>query len=256
MDDPTSPPQPARALRLRAVGLVALALGTACLGRTLVVLGALAAASGWAEHLASLAIAPTQEPEDELEAEGSEEALAGPLRLDEAEELAAPSAEGTSSSHTTRSTWGAPRSVSVRASAAQVLGWANAGVVPRGSPVPARGPCPAGIKLRGVGVYGLGLEDGDVLVRVEGVPVTDRSQVVSTVLGGRGRMKPTLDALVVRPRTGCRLSFQVVLEQPYPTEEQLRRALPPETEGASEGPDRALTPPALPLERALSNAPR
>ncbi len=250
MVDPTSPPEPARAKRLRVVGLMALALGIALLGRTLVVRQAMAAASGWAELVARLARDPAHESEEVFEPEDADEA-GEPLRFEESTE---PSPEGAGSAiRTGRTAWGAPRSVSARASAEQVLNWANAGVVPRGSPVPARGPCPAGIKLRGVGVYGLGLEDGDVLVRVEGVPVTDRSQVVSTVLAGRGRMKPTLDAVVVRPRTGCRLSIHVVLEQPYPTEEQLRRALPPETEEAEE---RALTPPPPPLERGLSKAPR
>ena len=135
------------------------------------------------------------------------------------------------------------------------MSWANAGAVPRGSRVPARGACPAGIKLSGVGVCGLGLEDGDLLVRVEGVPVSDRGQVVSAVLAGRGRMKPTLEAVVVRPRTGCRLSFRLVLEQPYPTEEQLRQALPPAPEDIREEPDQALTPAPPPLERAVSKAP-
>ncbi len=251
MDDPTSPPKPARVKRLRVVGLVALAFGIAWLGRTLVVRQAMAAASGWAELVAGLTRAPVHEQEEVFEPEDADGASDEPMRFDESTE---PSPEGAPSSiRAGRSGWGAPRSVSARASSEQVLRWANAGVVPRGSPVPARGPCPAGIKLRGVGVYGLGLEDGDVLVRVEGVPVTDRSQVVSTVLAGRGRMKPTLDAVVVRPRTGCRLSIHVVLEQPYPTEEQLRRAMPPEAEEETE---RALTPPSPPLERGLSKAPR
>jgi hypothetical protein len=103
----------------------------------------------------------------------------------------------------------------VRLSAAQVLWFAEHGQVPRGVSVPARGDCPAGIRLRDVAGFGLGLSDGDLLVRVGGREVTDRGEVVSLVLAARGRQEKSVEALVLRPRTGCRVGYRVTVEQPY-----------------------------------------
>ncbi len=251
MDEPSRPRAPSK--RVRVLGLVALALGTAWLGRALVVRVALAAATGLAAQLGGVGIAPERDPEamPEVESALDEESREG-LDAEQPPDVAS----GEAPPQVSQSAWGPRRTVEAYATAEQVLHWANAGVVPRGSRVAARGPCPAGIKLRGAGVYGLGIEDGDLLVSVEGVPVGDRSQVVSTVLAGRGRMKRTIEAVVMRPRTGCRTSVHVVLEQPYPTEEQLRRSLPPAGEDAGAGAVGALTPPPPSLERAVSKAPQ
>ena len=54
--------------------------------------------------------------------------------------------------------------------------------VPEGRPVPAKGARPAGIAIYGVGGYGVGLKDGDVLTAVEGRPVQAEGQVVGIVM--------------------------------------------------------------------------
>ncbi|MDI1432158.1 hypothetical protein [Polyangium sorediatum] len=59
----------------------------------------------------------------------------------------------------------------------------QSGVVPSGVPVPARGPRPAGLALQGVGGFGAGLRDGDVLTRIGGAPATSVGVVVGVVAG-------------------------------------------------------------------------
>ncbi|MRG91126.1 hypothetical protein [Polyangium spumosum] len=59
----------------------------------------------------------------------------------------------------------------------------RSGVVPSGVPVPASGPRPAGITLQGVGGFGAGLRDGDVLTRISGAPATSVGVVVGAVAG-------------------------------------------------------------------------
>lgn len=54
--------------------------------------------------------------------------------------------------------------------------------IPAGRPVPAKGTRPAGIALFGVGGYGVGLKDGDVLTAVEGRSVQAEGQVVGIVM--------------------------------------------------------------------------
>jgi hypothetical protein len=54
--------------------------------------------------------------------------------------------------------------------------------IPEGRPVPAQGTRPAGIALFGVGGYGVGLRDGDVLTAVEGRSVQAEGQVVAVVM--------------------------------------------------------------------------
>src|SRR5262245_41590714 len=95
MDEPTSLRKPAQASRLRAIGLVVLALGTAWWGRSLVVRGAMTSASSWAERLGGLAVVPPHDAEDVQEADDFEDPRAEP---ESAEELAEPGAEGAPSS--------------------------------------------------------------------------------------------------------------------------------------------------------------
>ncbi|MDC3958242.1 hypothetical protein [Polyangium jinanense] len=59
----------------------------------------------------------------------------------------------------------------------------QSGVVPSGVPVPASGPRPAGIALQGVGGFGAGLRDGDVLTRIGGAPATSVGVVIGAVAG-------------------------------------------------------------------------
>jgi hypothetical protein len=54
--------------------------------------------------------------------------------------------------------------------------------IPAGRPVPATAVRPAGIALFGVGGYGVGLKDGDVLTTVEGRSVQAEGQVVGVVM--------------------------------------------------------------------------
>ncbi len=191
------------------------------MGRALIVEGALWFASGWAtwlsahvvEHAPVVEAAQDEDAGGALQEEGPEET--------ESEPVAGDPRGSEQRSSTPRRTQGPPHITTVRVGAERVLAWANAGVVPSGRAVSARGGCPEGIQLRGVEAFGLGLRDGDLLTRVEGVPVRERAQVVSAVLAARGRREATLDALVLRPRAGCRVGVHVVVEQPYPTEEQL-----------------------------------
>lgn len=54
--------------------------------------------------------------------------------------------------------------------------------IPAARPVPATAARPAGIALFGVGGFGVGLRDGDVLTAVEGRPVQAEGQVVGVVM--------------------------------------------------------------------------
>ena len=85
----------------------------------------------------------------------------------------------------------------VRVRAERVLSLANAGVRPRGVPVPASAEHPAGLRLSGVSSLGVGLEDGDVLTRVGGIDlcVSEFIRVTGTLLPERAfrRVLPELD---------------------------------------------------------------
>lgn len=199
------------------------------LARFVVVERALRTASEVGAALGEVGAAPSGEvtpAEEELEA------LLEPTppEASEPEEVAAPLATGT-----TGSVGFAEKRTDVGVSAAEVIAFADAGRVPRGASVPARGGCPAGIRLRDVSGYGLGVVDGDLLVQVNGMPVSERGEVVSAVLAARGRKEPAVEALVLRPRTGCRHGYRVSVAQPYPGEE--------------ESPDVGLPPPVPSLER-------
>lgn len=116
-----------------------------------------------------------------------------------------------------------PTPQSTRATAETVLGWANSQLVPRGRTVSASFGLPAGIELFGAGALGLGVLDGDRLVAVDGVPVTDRGEVVSIVLAARlHERKEVVASLARRTESGVEL-YSVVLEQPYLSEEELLR---------------------------------
>jgi hypothetical protein len=102
-----------------------------------------------------------------------------------------------------------PSSLMVRS--ATVLRLAESGARPGGVPVPASDACPAGIALSGVSALGLGLRDGDRLVRAAGMPALDPGAVVSAVVASRGARVPIISGQICR---GGAL-FTVVVEQPY-----------------------------------------
>lgn len=100
---------------------------------------------------------------------------------------------------------------SVRISARQVLTLAQASGVPHAVPVAASARHPAGLRLSGVASLGIGMQDGDVLTRVAGVPVSAVSQVTELVLRARSRHVPEMAAEFWRQ--GAR--GLLVVEQPY-----------------------------------------
>ncbi|MBN1609182.1 MAG: hypothetical protein JW940_21310 [Polyangiaceae bacterium] len=107
-------------------------------------------------------------------------------------------------------TGGAPPS-SLMVRAATVLRIADSGARPSGVPVPASDVCPAGIALSGVGTLGLGLRDGDRLVRAGGMPALDPGAVISAVVASRGARVPVISGQICRDGT----LFTLVVEQPY-----------------------------------------
>lgn len=63
----------------------------------------------------------------------------------------------------------------------RVLELAQAGAVPQGTKVAKSGSRPAGLQLSGVSQLGVGVQDGDVLFEVAGVPVKSETQVAEIV---------------------------------------------------------------------------
>jgi hypothetical protein len=99
----------------------------------------------------------------------------------------------------------------LRVSAGTVLHLANAGVIPVGRSVPARGARPAGIEVSGVASLGIGVRDGDVLTEVAGVPVTDATEVVAIVLVSRQRHDRAISAVFYRDKE----PWALTVEMPY-----------------------------------------
>lgn len=226
--EPPEVTERARALgpRGRLWGRLLVACGLLLVGRFLVVRVALGAASDTGLMLSEMAKSEAPPPSEEAEEEPEPEPVAPVAEdEDEDEELALPpqGSQGSQSGpKSKRRTPVAPEQQSfARLGADEVLAFANRGQVPRGSSVAARGNCPAGIRLRNVGGFGLGLSDGDLLVQVGGTPVTERSEVVSAVLAARGRKEGAVEALVLRPSTGCSVGYRVTVEQPYPTDAEV-----------------------------------
>lgn len=112
-----------------------------------------------------------------------------------------------------------------RASSEQVLAWANAGMIPSGVVRPRDEQMPAGIELLNVGALGLGLMDGDRLVTVDGAPVASRADVVGAVLSARGQGRLEMRAGLARLTEAGTKRFVVVVQQPYPTLEQVETML-------------------------------
>lgn len=92
-----------------------------------------------------------------------------------------------------------------------VLGLANARVMPRGVLVPANAVRPAGLRLSGVGALGIGLQDGDVLTRALGQPVTAAGAVIQAVLVARAHHASVLEGEFWRGTQ----RYLLRVEQPY-----------------------------------------
>jgi len=92
-----------------------------------------------------------------------------------------------------------------------VLGLANTGARPRGVFVAANGVRPAGLRLIGVGALGIGMQDGDVLTRALGQPVTATGAVIQVVLVARAHHAAVLEGEFWR---GAQ-RYVIRVEQPY-----------------------------------------
>jgi len=93
----------------------------------------------------------------------------------------------------------------------QVLKLASTRARPHGTPVPASGARPAGLKLAGVAALGIGMQDGDVLTRAVGQPALSSGAVIQAVLSARARRAAVLEGEFWRG--GQRWLLRV--EQPY-----------------------------------------
>jgi hypothetical protein len=92
-----------------------------------------------------------------------------------------------------------------------VLRLAESRARPRGVPVKADGPRPAGLRLVRVSELGIGVQDGDVLTRAVGQPALSSSAIVQAVLVARARGDKVLQGEFWRG--GERWLLRV--EQPY-----------------------------------------
>ena len=103
------------------------------------------------------------------------------------------------------------RPIGLRVRAATVMRLANSGQRPVGIPVAATPDRPGGILLSNVSGLGIGLRDGDVLVKVAGAPVGDVGSVVERVVGARAAKATLVEGVVWRDRA----FFPIAVEQPY-----------------------------------------
>lgn len=110
-----------------------------------------------------------------------------------------------------------PEPSNAKVPSARILEWANQRLVPVGRGRGAGYGLPAGIELSNVNALGIGLLDGDRLVSVNGVGVQERAQVISIVLGARGRRERTIVATLWRRTSAGARMFTVTMEQPYLT---------------------------------------
>lgn len=142
------------------------------------------------------------------------------------EGLGAAEAEASPAAAPRAATSGRPRGIVVRR---DLVGRAaRSGARPTGVPVPAAGMRPAGLSLQGVGAFGTGLRDGDVLVQVGGAPATSPAAVAGAVAGALRAGAAVLGAVVWR---GDR-RIDVAIELPRRgTEDEGRAPGPSSAEG-------------------------
>jgi len=79
-----------------------------------------------------------------------------------------------------------------------VLRLANAGSIPQATAVSQQGARPAGLLLAGVSGMGVGLQDGDLLFQVAGVPVKSDTQVAEIARAARDRKVRSISARIWR----------------------------------------------------------
>ena len=102
----------------------------------------------------------------------------------------------------------------IRITSTQVLVLAARRTLPQALPVKANAQHPAGLLLRGVSAWGVGLQDGDVLTEAAGQKASSVAVVVGVVLAARGRQVPEISGRFFRAGT----PFTLIVEQPYPKE--------------------------------------
>lgn len=107
-------------------------------------------------------------------------------------------AKATTHKRRTVATAGKPNLVppkkGLRVNRATILQLARQRVIPRGEPVQGEHAVPSGIRLSGVSAFGVGVQDGDVLTHVSGMPVADTAQVIGAVLGALNRKQEQISA--------------------------------------------------------------
>ncbi len=78
----------------------------------------------------------------------------------------------------------------------------------------ARGPDgkPIGVRLTGVSQFGVGLQDGDLIVAIEGKPTMDDDTATDVVLSAIGQGKSVIHAKLVRGARPIDLTLEVPLD--------------------------------------------
>lgn len=119
-----------------------------------------------------------------------------------------------------------------------VLRIANSGHRPSGRAVTAHGRRPAGVQVFGASALGIGVRDGDIITKVNGVPVTSANQVIALVIAARGARQTAISALMYRGQR----SYVLTVEQPYmpgvvqtPHAAAQAPAGPPDSERSTDG---------------------
>lgn len=117
-------------------------------------------------------------------------------------------------------------------SKARVLSAARSGLRPSGHPQQATPWRPAGLALSGVGAFGVGLQDGDILTRIGGTPAHSSTAVIGAVAGALRSSSPSITAEMWRQ--GQR--FLLTVELPLLSETSLIAPGHPEATYARPGP--------------------
>ena len=103
-----------------------------------------------------------------------------------------------------------PKGVWVRAN--RMLQIVQMGARPSGVPVSEEGQRPRGLRLVGVASFGVGLNDGDVLTEVGGIPATSLGAVIAAVGGAVNAHAKAISAVIWRGET----KFPLLVEIPWP----------------------------------------
>ena len=185
--------------RLVVLGSLVLC-GGAGLASLLLWLNRLAEPWAWVLGLAMGAtLAPVVEPEPDVDWVAVDGAVLAGERRSQASEVASSDTEPSVSKTATRRSpvtkktkKPAPKPRALRVAADTILRLSKVAAPPATRFVERKGIRPSGLQLAGVSALGIGVQDGDVLTRVAGVPVTSRAFVVSSVLKLRARKTPVI----------------------------------------------------------------